>query len=71
MRVENLIVDQLWKVVEGDDSNLYYALAQDMVEYHQADIDYCYLHELAKSRGEQLSTILRTIEALLNLEINM
>lgn len=68
IRLENAIVDQLWKIIEGDDSNLYYALARDMIEYHRANIDYGYLHELANGRGEKLGIILRTIEALLNLE---
>ena len=39
-RVENIIIDQLWKIVEGDDSNLYYALVRDMIENHENIIDF-------------------------------
>lgn len=70
IRVENAIVSQLSKIVSGENSNLWYAVARDMLEYHQANIDYEYLHDLADKGGEELKTILRTIEALLNLYVN-
>lgn len=68
IRVENAIIDQLWKIIEREDSNLYYAVARDMIDYHQDNIDFKYLHALANNQRDKLMIILRTIEALLNLE---
>jgi len=49
IRVENAIIDQLRKIVEGGYSNLYYVLVRDMLEYYQDSIDFKYLHRLVRS----------------------